>query len=535
MSGKTTFHNLTQLFDALAATSKRNEKKTLISSFLKGLDHDEIQTATTFITGKIFPQADSRVLEIGSRMLYDLLQEDQQLTLTSAPLTLLAMTQVFNNIARTQGKDSRLKKRKLLRGLFNRIAPLERKYLVRLFMGELRIGVVEGITLEAIAELASTDMSLVNRANMLLGDIGKVAQVAIMSGEEGLQSVELELFTPIKPMLAEMMYSIDDIFAACPEQIAFEYKFDGARVQIHIRDHRVKIYSRRLTEVTDSIPEISKLVLRNVSANEALLDGEVVAYGTTGKPLPFQVLMRRFKRVHQINQMQQQIPLKLFLFDILYVNGKLLIDESYTTRWKQLLKISSSEILAPRVITGDVDVARSFLQESVHAGHEGIVAKILNGPYSPGVRGRKWFKVKPTETLDVIIVAADWGYGRRSNWLSNYHLAVYDSQTGVLQNIGKTFKGLTDQEFQEMTLRLQQLKLRETSYTVFVRPEIVVEVAFNEIQQSPTYPSGFALRFARITRIRRDKSPDSADTLDRVRTLFNKQFQYKSKHQAPSK
>ena len=535
MSGKTTFHDLTQLFDALAATSKRNEKKMLISFFLKGLDHDEIQTATAFITGQIFPQADSRVLEIGSRMLHDLLQEDQQLTLPSNPLTLRSMSQVFSDIASTQGKGSRLKKRKLLRGLFNRITPLERKYLVRLFLGELRIGVVEGITLEAIAELASTDISLVRRANMLLGDVGKVAQIAIMSGEEGLQRVQLELFTPIKPMLAEMMYSIDAVFTAHPEKVAFEYKFDGARVQIHFRDHRVKIYSRRLTEVTDSIPEIINLVLQNVRANEALLDGEVVAYGAEGKPLPFQVLMRRFKRVHQINQMQQQIPLKLFLFDILYLNGTLLIDEPYTTRWKQLLEISSSEILAPRVITNKVDVARSFLQESVRAGHEGIVAKILKSSYSPGVRGRKWFKIKPAETLDVIIVAADWGYGRRSNWLSNYHLAVYDVQTGVLQNIGKTFKGLTDQEFQNMTLRLQQLKLRETPYTVYVRPEIVVEVAFNEIQQSPTYPSGFALRFARITRIRQDKSPDTADTLERVRTLFNKQFQFKSKHQSPSK
>lgn len=533
--GKATFHDLTQLFDALAATSKRNEKKMLICSFLKGLDPDEIQTATAFITGQIFPQADSRVLEIGSRMLYDLLQEDQQLTLSSHPLTLLAMNQVFSDIARTRGKGSRLKKRKLLRGLFNRITPLERKYLVRLFLGELRIGVVEGITLDAIAELASTDISLVRRANMLLGDVGKVAQVAIMSGETGLRGVQLELFTPIKPMLAEMMYSIEEVFTANPEKLAFEYKFDGARVQIHIRDRQVKIYSRQLTEVTDSIPEISTLVLRNVSANEALLDGEVVAYGAAGKPLPFQLLMRRFKRVHQIYQMQQQIPLKLFLFDILHVNGKLLIDKSYTTRWKHLIKISSSEMLTPRVITSEVEVARAFLQESVHAGHEGIVAKILISPYSPGVRGRKWFKVKPTETLDVIIVAADWGYGRRSNWLSNYHLAVYDTQTGVLQNIGKTFKGLTDQEFQEMTLRLHQLKVRETSYTVFVRPEIVVEVAFNEIQQSPTYASGFALRFARITRIRRDKSPDTADTLDRVQTLFNKQFQYKSKHQIPSK
>jgi DNA ligase-1 len=535
MSGKTTFQDLARLFEKLAKTSKRNEKKKLISSFLMSLDHNEILIATEFITGQIFPQADNRVLEIGSRMLSDLLQEDQQLTLTSTPLTLRAMSQVFSDIAKTRGKGSRSKKRKLLRGLFSRITPLERKYLVRLFLGELRIGVVEGITLEAIAELSSTDIALVRRAHMLLGDIGKVAQVAIISGEKGLQGVQLELFTPIKPMLAEMMYSVDDIFIAHPEQIAFEYKLDGARVQIHIRHHQVKIYSRRLTEVTDSLPEISNLVKKNISATEALLDGEVLAYGDVGKPLPFQVLMRRFKRVHRIKSMQQQIPLKLFLFDILYLNGNLLIDEPYATRWKKLLKISTSEMLTPRLLTNKVEIARSFLQESVHAGHEGIVAKVLDSAYSPGVRGRKWFKVKPAETLDVIIVAADWGYGRRSNWLSNYHLAVYDLQTGILQSIGKTFKGLTDQEFREITHQLQQLKLRETPFTVFVRPEIVVEVTFNEIQQSPTYPSGFALRFARITRIRRDKSPDSADTLDRVRTLFNKQFQYKSKYQVPLK
>jgi DNA ligase-1 len=304
-----------------------------------------------------------------------------------------------------------------------------------------------------------------------------------------------------------------------------------SRGQIHICHNKEKIYSRRLTEVTESIPDIINLVQKNVKVNEALLDGEVVAYGDKGKPLPFQELMRRFKRVHRIKIMQQQIPLNLFLFDILYLNGDMLIDETYATRWKKLSKISTSEILTPRLITDEVNAARTFLQEAIHAGHEGIVVKALNSTYSPGIRGRKWFKIKPTETLDVIIVAADWGYGRRSNWLSNYHLAVYDPQTGVLQNIGKTFKGLTDQEFEEMTLHLQQLKLRETPYTVYVRPEIVVEVAFNEIQQSPTYQSGFALRFARITRIRRDKSPNTADTLDRIRTLFKKQFQYKSKRQ----
>ncbi len=529
MSEKITFQDLSGLFDSLAKTSKRNEKKKLISFFLKNLEQDEIQTATAFITGQIFPESDSRVLEIGTRVLHELLSEREQQTLISEPLTLEGMRHVFNEISRAHGKGSRSKKRKLLKGLFSRITSLERKYLVRLLLGELRIGVVEGITLEAIAELSAVDITLVRRVNMLLGDIGKVAQIAITAGEKGLQNVQLELFTPIKPMLAEMMYSIEDVFSTQPGQIAFEYKFDGARVQIHIRQNEVKIYSRQLTEVTESVPDIVNLVKQNVCAHEALIDGEVVAFGDEGKPLPFQELMRRFKRVHRVKVVQQQIPLNLFLFDIVYLNGELLIDEAYTTRWKQLSEICTSEVLTPRLITSEVKEAQVFLQEAIHAGHEGIVAKALNSTYSPGIRGRKWFKVKPTETLDVVIVAADWGYGRRSNWLSNYHLAVYDPSTGVFQNIGKTFKGLTDQEFSEMTLQLQRLKLRETPYTIYVQPKIVVEVAFNEIQRSPTYKSGFALRFARITRIRSDKSPDTADTLDRIRKLFQRQFQFKAK------
>jgi len=243
--------------------------------------------------------------------------------------------------------------------------------------------------------------------------------------------------------------------------------------------------------------------------------------------LPFQDLMRRFRRVHDVEAMVEKIPLSLHLFDILYMDGALLIDEPYTKRRELLGGICPHELLVEQVITGDIELVEGFLREAVEAGHEGLMAKRLDSVYSPGKRGKRWFKLKPVETLDLIVVAADWGYGRRTGWLSNYHLAAREG--GGFRVIGKTFKGLTDEEFLWMTERLQALKVRETPGTVHVRPELVVEVAFNEIQRSPHYASGFALRFARVTRIRENKGDGDADTLDRVRTLYEAQFRYKAR------
>ncbi len=348
-------------------------------------------------------------------------------------------------------------------------------------------------------------------------------------GATALERISLRLFIPVKPMLAEMADDADQVLGEHKDGTAFEYKFDGARIQIHRKDDKVRIFSRRLTDVTDSIPEIVDFAQTQVKASEFLIEGEVVATGAAGKPVPFQDLMRRFRRVHEIEDMAGKIPLKLYLFDVLQVDGKTLIDLPYTDRWKALSQIVPKDRLAPRIITSDVEKVESFMQSALKEGHEGLMAKSLSSNYSIGARGKKWFKIKPWDRLDVVIVAADWGSGRRVGWLSNYHLAVRDEDTGEFLVVGKTFKGLTDVEFETTTKRLQEIKTRDGRYTVYVKPAIVAEVAYNEIQKSPRYKSGFALRFARISRFRDDKRPDDADTLQRLQQLYDKQFENKAR------
>ena len=348
-------------------------------------------------------------------------------------------------------------------------------------------------------------------------------------GAPALERVSLLLFVPIKPMLAEMADDARQVLAEHKGGTSFEYKFDGARIQIHKKDDKVRIFSRRLTDVTDSLPEIVDFAKTKVKASEFLIEGEVVATGAAGKPIPFQDLMRRFRRVHEIDDMAGKIPLKLYLFDALQVNGKTLIDQPYTDRWKILSQIAPEERLAPRIITSDVEKVEGFMQSALKEGHEGLMAKSMTSNYSIGARGKKWFKIKPADKLDVVIIAADWGSGRRVGWLSNYHLAVRDGETGEFLVIGKTFKGLTDVEFESITKRLQEIKTRDGRYTVYVKPAIVAEVAYNEIQKSPRYKSGFALRFARISRFRDDKGPEDAVTLQRLQQLYEKQFENKAR------
>jgi DNA ligase-1 len=328
-----------------------------------------------------------------------------------------------------------------------------------------------------------------------------------------------------------MAQDVREVFREHGGITALEYKYDGARIQLHGKDGTVRIFSRRLTDVTASLPDIVSLARETIApgASEFLLEGEVLAVGEGGKPFPFQDLMRRFRRVHDVKMMMAQFPLRLHLFDIIYLNGKMLIDAPNEERWAILQNLVGSDLLASRTVSSKVEDAKELMQESIRAGHEGLMAKDLKSGYTPGVRGKKWFKIKPVETLDVVIVAADWGSGRRNEWLSNYHLAVRDDRTGDYLLVGKTFKGLTDDEFSKITERLLTLKTRTTEYTVYVKPSIVVEVAFNEIQRSPHYRSKFALRFARITRFRDDKGPEDADTQSRLRALYENQFRFKAR------
>jgi len=513
------------------ATSKRKKKVEVLARFLHSLRPDEVIPTVTFFTGHAFPGADERVLDVGGQTVWKMDLTASQSTLVNRPATLLDVYETFDRIAKTTGSGSRQRKEALVETLLGRLGASDAEYLMRIIFGEMRIGAVEGVVLEAIAAASNIQLDNVRRAYMLQGDLGRVAKLSLTEGPAAVKAVGVELFTPIRPMLAEMAEDPEEVFREHGGITALEYKYDGARIQLHGKDGIIRIFSRRLTDVTDSLPDIVRLAIDALAprAREFLVEGEVVAVGEGGKPFPFQDLMRRFRRVHDVKIMTTQVPLRLYLFDIIYVNGKMLIDAPNEERWTILQNLVGSDLLASRTVSSNVEDAKELMQQAIRAGHEGIMAKDLKSRYTPGVRGKKWFKIKPVETLDVVIVAAEWGSGRRKGWLSNYHLAVRDDQTGEYMVVGKTFKGLTDDEFSMMTEKLSALKTRTTEYTVYVKPSVVVEVAFNEIQRSPNYRSKFALRFARITRFRDDKRPEDADTQRRLRTLYENQFRFKAK------
>lgn len=525
----TPFSALATLCQHLEATTKKLEKSALLCDFLKNLQPDEISPAVLLLLGKIFSTTDERTLKVSWRTLQKL--EEQTPKGKTPSLSILDVHQHFAGIAGASGKGSRQRKEELLADLLGRVSANEKTYLVKMIFGEMQHGVAEGVMQQGIAEAIDAGLALVRRAALLLGDIAEVARLGLTKGKNALAQVSLQLFRPIQPMLASLAKNFEDVFKEHGEQTALEYKYDGARVQIHCdrQKAQVKIFSRQLSEVTPSLPELVEWAQTKIAADSFIVEGEVVPVNAAGKPLPFQELMRRFRRVHQITETQQDVPVKLYLFDLLYLSGKACIDQPYQERWQKLAEICDQSLLADRLAASDKTSAEIFLQQAMQSGHEGLMAKDLTSLYQPGARGKKWFKIKPADTLDLVVVAADWGYGRRTGWLSNYHLAVRDEESGEFMVVGKTFKGLTDAEFQWMTESLQRLKTSETNFTVQVRPQIVVEVAYNEIQRSPQYRSQLALRFARIKRIREDKAPEQCDSLARLQQLYEKQFEKKGR------
>jgi DNA ligase-1 len=386
---------------------------------------------------------------------------------------------------------------------------------------------------QAVAEAFDVTLQKVQHAAMVLGDIGEVAQILKIKGAEGLEAVGLEVFRPVQLMLAQTAQSVQEALAEHGGASAFEYKYDGARVQIHKKDGEVCIFSRRLTDVTESLPEVVEAVKQNISAQSVIVEGEVISLDAAGYPIAFQHLMRRFKRRRDIDYVAERIPLTLYLFDILYLNGDSLLSKTYLKRRQILSQTVGNIALSQQLITDQSKHAQAFLQEALSAGHEGLMAKKLESPYTPGRRWKRWLKIKTTlEPLDLVITAAEYGYGRRKDWLSDYYLAARDPQTGEFLNIGKTFKGLTDAEITQVTDSLKEFAVSQDGHRVNVIPKIVVEVAYNEIQQSPKYKSQMALRFARITRIRDDKSPAEASTIEQVREIYDRQFRNKGKYNA---
>jgi DNA ligase-1 len=514
----------------LEKTPSRLAKIASASRYLKRLETEEIRHGVAFLSGRPFPVSDPRTLDIGPGTFFEASKITEAEISSSTPLTLKEVAANFAKIAEASGKGSRREKFARLKELVERAHPHERPILFRLLHNELRIGLHDGLIHEAIARASGADLKTVRRAALFLSDLAEVASVALTEGAAGLQKVDIKLFVPLLPMLSELSQDFHAILKTHGGKTALEYKYDGARVQIHKSGDVVRIWSRRLSEVTRSLPEIAEIGRKEFHGDSFILDGEVVAVGKSGRPFPFQELMRRFKRIHGVESAATEIPLSLHLFDCLFFDGRSLIDEPYEARWHKLSQVTGGKYLAERRIATDKLEAEAFLNQALAAGHEGLMAKALNSPYMPGNRGKLWFKIKPAETVDCMIIAADRGSGRRRGWLSNYHLAVADGAGGFAP-VGKTFKGLTDKEFVEMTARLKELQVADDGYTVTVRPEVVVEVAYNEIQRSPQYSSGFALRFARITRIREDKSAEQITTLSELRALFEKQFVAKSRRE----
>jgi DNA ligase-1 len=517
MEGMTPFADIAALCDGLGATRGRLEKRRLLAEFLRRLELDEVEPAVAFLTGRAFPASDPRVLSVRGLPAAG--------ATAGEPLSILDVASAFAAVAEASGPGSRRIREERLAVLSARAGGEERAVLARIIGGEMRTGASDGVVLEAIAEAAGAEMEAVRRAALFLGDLSAVAALARRGGAAALAGVGPKLFVPLLPMLAEIAGDFEAILAAHGGRTALEYKYDGARVQIHSDGARVGIWTRRLSDVTESLPDVVALVGGELAGAPLIVDGEVVALDGAGRPLPFQELMRRFRRIHGVASLAAEIPLALHLFDCLMADGRSLIDEPYAARWEALAGLTGGRHLAERRIASTVEEARQFRARALAAGHEGVMAKDPSSPYAPGGRGKRWFKLKSADTVDCVIVAADRGSGRRTGWLSNYHLAVVEGEG--FAEVGKTFKGLTDQQFGEMTERLRGLAASDDGYTVRVRPEIVVEVAYNEIQKSPTYASGLALRFARIARLRDDKGPAQASTLDELRALYRRQFETK--------
>jgi len=525
----TLFEDFSKICVKIESVSSRNLKINLLSEFFMRVLPQELPVIARFFSSKIFPEYSNLSLDVGGATIWKVLRSlEGQLTLFyKEKLTILKVYEYLKRIAESTGEGSRKRKELLLRSLLSQLSDIEKTYLLRLIFGELRIGVSEGLVLETISKVSEIPLDKVRRAYMLLGDIGDVAYDAIIGGRKKIEKASLMLFRPVKPMLAEMAYSIIEIFKEHGGKTALEFKYDGIRVQVHKKGKNVRIYTRRLNEITENVPDIVDIVNMNIREESVVLDGEVLGI-IKGKPVTFQDIVKRIRRQRDFFSYLKNIPLKVFFFDVIYINGEMIIDRPYVERWEILSRILEDEYLAERIITDDKREAEEFFKKALKEGHEGIIAKRLDSFYEPGRRGKKWLKLKTVDTIDCVILAAEWGHGRRMGWLSDYHLGVYDESNGRFVMVGKTFKGLTDEEFEEMTKRLLGLKMYERGNVVYVQPKIVVEVAYSEIQKSPKYESGYALRFARILRIRYDKSPYDITTLEEVRERFYNQLKFKS-------
>jgi DNA ligase 1 len=495
-------------------TGSRLAKRDAIAACLRAASPDEIEIAVAYLSG----ETRQRRLGIG----YASLAALRGGAAAEPSLTLADVDQALARLAATTGKGSASERAAQLHALFDRATHAEQDFLIRLLVGELRQGALEGVMVEAIAAAATVPVADVRRALMFAGELGAVARTALSEGAPGLAKVSIGLHRPVQPMLAQPAEDIADALGRLGTA-ALEWKVDGARVQVHKTDDEVHVYTRTLNEVTPAVPEVVEAV-RALPARELILDGEVIAVGPGGAPQPFQLTMRRFGRKLHVERLRAELPLAAYYFDCLRCDGQTLVDRPARERFAALGQALPAPLVVPRLVTGDVVEGRAFYAQALARGHEGVMAKALDAPYEAGRRGASWLKVKRAHTLDLVVLAAEWGHGRRRGWLSNLHLGARDADGTQFVMLGKTFKGMTDELLAWQTRELLAREIARNDYTVYVRPELVVEVAFNDLQVSPQYQCGLALRFARIKGYRADKRADEADTIDTVRTLHAEQM-----------
>jgi DNA ligase-1 len=494
---------------ALTQTRSRLEKIERIAGCLRALAPDERPIGIAYLAG-ILPQG-----RIG--LGYAALRAARSAPASTAELELREVDRSFESIRSATGPGSAGARKAELVRLLARATSEEQDFLLRLVHGELRQGASEGLMVEALARAAKTPVASLRRALMRAGDLPEVGAAALGHGEAGLDRFQLQLFRPLLPMLAQ---PADDVEAALERLgcASFEYKLDGARIQVHKAGDEVRVFSRGLNEVTQAVPEIIEAV-RALPATELVLDGEAIALDAKRRPRPFQTTMRRFGRRLDVERLREELPLDTFFFDCLHA-GEPLLDAPASERAARLAAWVPRKLRVPRLVTDRAEQAQAFFEAALASGHEGVMAKALDSAYEAGGRGQSWLKLKMAHTLDLVVLAAEWGSGRRRGWLSNLHLGARDEASGGFAMIGKTFKGLTDELLRWQTERFLALEVARDSWTVHVRPELVVEIAFNDVQHSPHYDSGVALRFARVKRYRPDKKSDQADTLARVRALL---------------
>jgi DNA ligase-1 len=485
------FADLVNVSGRVAGTRARLEKVEHLAELLRRLESREIEIAVAFLSGSL---RQGRI-GLGPAAVRDA----RPVAAAEEPrLSLAEVDSTFEQIGALSGPGSTGEKARRLGSLLGRATRAELEFLVRLVLGDVRQGALTGLMTEALARAAEVPATEVRRALMLAGDLTDVARAVLTEGRPALARFRLQLFRPLQPMLAQPAANLGEVFDRYDE-VALEYKLDGARVQVHKVGDEVKVFSRRLNDVSVAVPELIEAA-RELPARELLLDGEVLVLRADGSPQPFQVTMRRFGR--KINED--------------------LIDRTAGERFALLRELASG-LVAPGLVTRDPTDAAAFVDEALARGHEGVMAKATGAPYQAGSRGFAWLKLKPSHTLDLVVLAVEWGSGRRRGWLSNLHLGARDPLGGGFVMLGKTFKGMTDEMLAWQTKRFQQIAVASDEYTVYVRPEVVVEIAFSDVQQSPQYPAGMALRFARVKRYRDDKTPAEADTLDAVRAILDKQ------------